>query len=130
LGSAKFLIQGSSPSQAAYLAVGTGRLLRTVKDPGPNVRTRGSRRRNISRKPADMGRPLTRLHHRRQPRRSRRSDSPAGGPHEQAIQYAGRHRDHPPMPALIVNMGRLNRNIGPRRLRTVIRRIRSYGDHI
>ena len=48
----------------------------------------------------------------------------------QAIQYADRHRDHPPMPALIVNMGRLNRNIGPRRLVTVIRRIRSYGDHI
>ena len=34
------------------------------------------------------------------------------------------------MPALIVNMGRLNRNTGPRRLVTVIRRIRSYGDHI
>ncbi len=34
------------------------------------------------------------------------------------------------MPALIVNMGRLNKNIGPRRLVTVIRRIRSYGDHI
>jgi len=36
--------------------VGTGRPLRTVKDPGPNVRTCGSRRRSISRKPADMGR--------------------------------------------------------------------------
>ncbi len=34
------------------------------------------------------------------------------------------------MAALIVNMGRLNRNIGPRRLVTVIRRIRSHGDHI
>jgi len=33
------------------------------------------------------------------------------------------------MPALIVNMGRLNRNTGPRRLVTV-RRIRSYGDYI
>ena len=34
------------------------------------------------------------------------------------------------MPALIVNMGRLNRNIGPRRRVTAIRRTRSYGDHI
>jgi len=34
------------------------------------------------------------------------------------------------VPALIVNMGRPTRNIGPRRLVTVIKRIRSYGDYI
>jgi len=103
--------------------------LRTVKDPGPNVRTRGSRRRSISRKPTDMGQPLTRLHRRRQPGvlaaaialRAGRTSRPPSTPIVTGT---------PPTPALIVNMGRLNSTVGPRRLVTVIRRIRSYGDHI
>ena len=113
------------------------RPLRMVKEPGANARTRGTRRRgvtdavivrrddSISRKPSRRG-PAT---------HPPASPTPAPGvltaaiaqragrPYQRTIRYADRHRDHPLMPALIVNMGRLNRNIGPRRLVTATRRI-------
>ena len=110
---------------------------RTVKEPGPNVRTRGTRRRggtdavivrcddSISRKPS---------------RRAPAAHPPvsptpapavptaaiaqqAGRPCQRAIRHADRHRDHPLMPTPIVNMGKLTRNTGPRRLVTATRRI-------
>jgi len=74
-----------------------------------------------------MGQPLTRLHRRRQPgvlaaaialRAGRTSRPPSivtGTPAD-----ASPDREH----------GQMNRTVGPRRLVTVIRRIRSYGDHI
>jgi hypothetical protein len=52
----------------------------------------------------------------------------AGRPYRRAIPYADRHRDNPLMPTLMMNMGRLNRNIRPRRV-TAIRLIRGYGDY-